>query len=68
MCSPNPLGVAKFYALCECDNRCLLQVSVEKRLLDMCIQIAKGMEYLASKRIVQETWPPETACMLAEMS
>ncbi len=28
------------------------QVTVEKRLLDMCIQIAKGMKYLASKRVI----------------
>ena len=28
------------------------QVSVEMKLLDMCVQIAKGMEYLASKRVI----------------
>ena len=28
------------------------QVTVEKKLLDMCNQVAKGMEYLASKRVI----------------
>ena len=28
------------------------QVNVQKKLLDMCIQVAKGMEYLASKRVI----------------
>ena len=28
------------------------QEEVEKKLLDMCIQVAKGMEYLASNRVV----------------
>ena len=25
---------------------------IKKRLLDMCLQVAKGMEYLASEKIV----------------
>ena len=29
-----------------------MQDPVKKRLLDMCIQVAKGMEYLVSKRVV----------------
>ena len=35
-------------------NTCKLyqQTSVEKILLDMCLQVAKGMEYLASKRVI----------------
>jgi serine/threonine protein kinase len=31
---------------------CYLQAEVQKKLLDMCIQVAKGMEYLASKRVI----------------
>ena len=32
---------------------CLLQATVaRKRLTDMCLQIAKGMKYLTSKKIV----------------
>ena len=27
-------------------------VQIEKRLLDMCLQVAKGMKYLASKKVV----------------
>ena len=26
--------------------------AVKKRLMDMCLQVAKGMEYLASEKIV----------------
>lgn len=38
--------------ICRVQLQASLQVSVEKWLLDMCIQIAKGMEYLAGKRVV----------------
>ena len=30
----------------------LPQAEVQKKLLDMCVQVAKGMEYLASKRVI----------------
>ena len=29
-----------------------MQGEIEKKLMDMCIQVAKGMEYLASKRVI----------------
>ena len=29
-----------------------LQCDAQKRLLDMCVQVAKGMEYLANKRLI----------------
>ena len=28
------------------------ECTVKKRLMDMCLQVAKGMEYLASEKIV----------------
>ena len=35
------------------DNLVAFQRSkVEKKLLDMCVQIAKGMEYLASRHLI----------------
>ena len=35
------------------DNLVVFQRSkVEKKLLDMCVQIAKGMEYLASRHLI----------------
>ena len=29
-----------------------MQASIEKKLLDICLQVGKGMEYLASKRVI----------------
>ena len=28
------------------------QITAKKKLLDMCTQVVKGMEYLASKRVI----------------
>ena len=38
------------YILPLCSN--CVQLVIEKKLLDMCIQVAKGMEYLVSKRMI----------------
>ena len=36
-----------------CFHDCMhFQAIIEKKLLDFCIQVAKGMEYLISKRVI----------------
>ena len=47
-CSQSHYGMTLFYHLLPSFQA----ITARKRMADMCLQIAKGMEYLASKRIV----------------
>ena len=38
-----------------------MQENVRKRLMDMCLQVAKGMEYLAKMKVMHRDLQ-ETAC------
>ena len=47
----NTVNYFKEHLLIICYNY-FQRSKVEKKLLDMCVQIAKGMEYLASRHLV----------------